>query len=147
MQIFDHVGRGDCMDYKEYLALFTARFVSEEPTFGAVTRPSMLKMMTEDDLLHDPDEKIFWYHTKTNPCLKYHLFDDVRSFARKLLGEFADGEDVLPSVSVLSSVISLNPSEAGVSVVASVIATGSVESYHNTELEILDDCFSTDRDI
>ena len=62
-------------------------------------------------------------------------------------GEFADGEDVLPSVSVLSSVISLNPSEAGVSVVASVIATGSVESYHNTELEILDDCFSTDRDI
>ncbi|MBR3894010.1 MAG: hypothetical protein IKJ35_02570 [Clostridia bacterium] len=93
MQIFDHVGNGDCSDYKEYLALFTARFVSEEPTFGAVSRPSMLKMMTEDDLLRDPDEEIFLYHTKTNPCLKHHLFDDVRNFARKLLGEFADGED------------------------------------------------------
>ena len=93
MQIFDHVGRENCNDYKEYLSLFSARFISEEPSFGAVTRPSMLKMMTVDDLLNDPDEKIFLYHTKTNPCLKYHLFDDVRNFARKLLGEFADGED------------------------------------------------------
>lgn len=61
--------------------------------------------------------------------------------------DIPEGENVLPSVSVLSSVITLSPSEEGVSVVASVIASGSVEIYENTELEILDDCFSTDRDL
>ena len=81
------------MDYKEFLNQFTARFISEEPTFGAVMLPSMLKFMTEEDLFNDEKEEIILYHTKNNPALDRHLFCDIRDFAQKVLGSFTDGHD------------------------------------------------------
>ena len=90
--IFNYVYTTDCRDYKEYLARYSSRFVSEEPTFGAICRESMLEFMTEDDLLGD-DESILKYHSKTNPGLPVHIYDDIRAFAAHLLGDFEDGED------------------------------------------------------
>ena len=90
--IFNYVYTTDCHDYKEYLARYSSRFVSEEPTFGAICRESMLEFMTEDDLLGD-DESILKYHSKTNPGLPVHIYDDIRAFAAHLLGDFEDGED------------------------------------------------------
>lgn len=91
--IFRYFEESDCADYKEFLSQFVSRFVSEEGTFGAVSRPSMQKMMTEDDLLRDGSEEMLIYHTKNNPGLKQHIFSYVTTFAEKLLGEFADAED------------------------------------------------------
>ena len=82
----------DCSDYKEYLAGFTSRFMSEEPTFGAICRESMLEFMTENDIVGD-DESILKYHAKTNPGLPVHIYDYIRDFAEKILGGFDDGED------------------------------------------------------
>ena len=90
--IFDYMYTTDCHDYKEYLAQFTSRFVSEEPTFGAVCRASMLEFMTEKDLLGE-DESILKYHSKTNPGLPVHIYDDISAFTRHVLGDFTDGED------------------------------------------------------
>lgn len=91
-EIFDYMYRTDCHDYKEYLAQFTSRFVSEEPTFGAICRESMLEFMTEDDLLGE-DEGILLYHAKTNPGLPTHIYDCIRAFTEHVLGDFEDGED------------------------------------------------------
>ena len=90
--IFDYMYTTDCHDYKEYLANFTSRFVSEEPTFGAICRESMLEFMTEEDLVGD-DESILKYHSKTNPGLPVHIYDDIRAFAEHTLGEFESPED------------------------------------------------------
>ena len=91
-EMFNYGYNTDCKDYKEYFAQFTSRFVSEEPTFGAVCRESMLEFMTEDDLVGD-DESILKFHSKTNPGLSRHIYDDIRAFTEHVLGEFADGED------------------------------------------------------
>ena len=90
--IFNYMYTTDCHDYKEYLTRYTSRFVSEEPTFGAICRESMLEFMTEDDLL-GADESILKYHSKTNPGLPVHIYDDIRAFAEHVLGDFTDGED------------------------------------------------------
>ena len=89
---FDFMYTTDCSEYKEYLAQYSSRFVSEEPTFGAICRESMLEFMTEDDLLGE-DESILKYHAKTNPGLPVHIYDDIRAFTEHVLGEFVDGED------------------------------------------------------
>ncbi len=92
-RIFEYFDTQDCEDYKEYLGGFTARFISEEGTFGAICRPSMLKFMTEDDLIHDGGEEMLCYHTKGNPALSKEIFSYVTSFAKKALGEPSGGED------------------------------------------------------
>ena len=91
-EIFDYVHFGNCSDYKEYFAQLTSRFVSEEPTFGAICRESMLEFMTEDDLLGDRED-ILRYHAKTNPGLSRHIYNDISDFTEHVLGDFADGED------------------------------------------------------
>jgi beta-mannosidase len=91
-ETFKYMHEDDCSDYKEYFSQFTTRFLAEEPTFGAICRESMLEFMTEDDLTGE-DESILKYHSKTNPALPTHIYDDNRAFAEKVLGEFTDGED------------------------------------------------------
>ncbi len=83
----------DCRDYQDYFEQFVARFVSEEPTLGAICRPSLLKFMTEEDLLEDESEAIWQYHTKGNDALPREIFRDMSTFARKLFGDFQNGED------------------------------------------------------
>ena len=91
--IFDYFDTSDCKDYKEYLQQFVSRFISEEGTLGAISRPSMLKFMTESDLLQDEKEEMLIFHTKNNPYLKRHIFEYASLFAEKVLGKFADAED------------------------------------------------------
>ncbi len=91
-EIFNYGYYTDCSDYKEFLAQFTSRFVSEESTFGAICRESMLEFMTEEDIV-GADESVLKYHSKTNPCLPVHIYDYVRSFTEHVLGRFVDGED------------------------------------------------------
>ena len=91
--IFQYFTNEKCDDYKEYLGVHIGRFVSEDGTFGASSRSTMLKFMTEDDLLCDESEEMILHHTKNNPGLHRHLFYNVKDFARKTLGEFENGED------------------------------------------------------
>lgn len=92
-QIFERFNTTDMTDYKEYLGGFLARFVSEEGVFGAVCRPSMLKFMTEDELLRDDSEYMLEFHTKTNPAMPVSIYRSVTACARKIFGDDKDGED------------------------------------------------------
>ncbi len=92
--IFGYFDSDSCDCYKEYLSQFTSRFVSEEPTFGAVCRESLLEFLSEDDLC-DENEEMLNFHTLNNPCLINTIYSSVRSFAEKVLGVFTDAEDRL----------------------------------------------------
>ncbi len=92
--IFDYMDGADLSDYKEYMAEMAARFISEEPTFGASSLSALRKMMTDDDIFGE-SEAMWKYHTQSNPGLKKHLFDYYRGLAEKVLGKFENGEDKL----------------------------------------------------
>ncbi len=91
---FDWLVAGDYDDYKEYLATYNARFIAEEPTMGAVSTPSLRRMMTEADILGG-DITMWLYHTQSNPGLPRELFEYTELFARGLFGDYTDGEDAL----------------------------------------------------
>lgn len=93
-EMFDYFLYEDCVDYKERLAYFLARFIVEEPVFGLPQRCSLLKFMTNDDL-YDEEEKILRFHSKNNPGIETALQDFVRAFAQKALGKFKDTDDKL----------------------------------------------------
>lgn len=90
--IFDYIDDESMQDYKEYFNTYCARFVSEEPTMGAVCEESLLKMMTQEDI-HHKDMKMWYTHTQSNPALKHELMDYMVTFAEKVLGEFSDTYD------------------------------------------------------
>ncbi len=92
--IFKYFDSTDCSDYKEYLGGFTARFISEEGVFGGISRPSLLRFMTDADL-SDGAERMLLYHTKGNPALEKEIFEYVTSFAKKSLGEPRDLDERL----------------------------------------------------
>ncbi|MBQ2266345.1 MAG: hypothetical protein II342_02985, partial [Clostridia bacterium] len=81
----------DVSDYKEFFQLFLARFIAEEPTFGAMCLPSLRRFMTDKDIFEN--DEMWYYHTKDNPFLDFTLFDMVKSFAANLLGKFKNGND------------------------------------------------------
>lgn len=91
--IFDYFANNDCQNYKEYLEMFTTRFSSEDGTFGAVGRSSILRFLTEEDVFFDETEEMMIFHTKNNPARPRHYFYDIKDFTRKVLGDFSDGED------------------------------------------------------
>ena len=93
-RMFNYFYNTDCKDYKEYLSGFTARFISEEPVFGAVGTSSALRFMSEADL-DDPEQNMLRYHTKNNPWLEHEVFDYLTIFALKMLGAPADSEERL----------------------------------------------------
>ncbi len=93
-EMFDYFYNQNCDDYKEFFSEFTARFIAEEPTFGAISRRSMLKFMTEEDIA-DETEAMYRHHTKGNDDLKRPLFDDVTAFPKKIFGGVTDAEDKL----------------------------------------------------
>ncbi len=90
--MYNYFHETDLHDYKEYIGQFSARFISEEPTFGAVPKRSMLKFMTEADL-YDESEEMLRYHTKSNPALARHLYGDICDLTEKVLGAFRNGQD------------------------------------------------------
>lgn len=89
--IFKMMEQGDLQQYRELYKQFAARFIAEEPTMGAVSTPSLLRMMTEEDAF--AGEEQWHYHTQNNPCLERHLLDYTYTFAERLLGPFQNGED------------------------------------------------------
>lgn len=84
-EMYEYFTDSDCSDYKEYFGQFLARFIAEEPTFGAVSRKSALKFMSETDIV-DQAQEMLKYHTKNNPCLEREVFDYTADFALKVLG-------------------------------------------------------------
>lgn len=93
MEIFKYFENDECDDYKEHFKEFSARFVSEEFTFGAVSQCSLERFMNEKDIFETDD--MWLYHSKGNPWLPDEILNYCNSFARKVLGEFEDGEDRL----------------------------------------------------
>ncbi len=89
--IFPYILDTEMMDYKEFFSTLLARFIAEEPTFGAVSLPSLRRFMTDEDIFNS--DEMWNYHTKGNPCLPFTLFDFLQNFASKVLGEFKDGSD------------------------------------------------------
>lgn len=90
---FGYFNDADCKDYKEFFANFTARFINEEPIFGACEASSLRNFLTEDDIFSDDTENMVRFHTKGNPCLANDMFETLKNFAEKLLGTFTDGYD------------------------------------------------------
>ncbi len=89
--IFPYVLNDDMTDYKEHFSTYLARFIAEEPTLGAISLPSLKRFMTEKDIFESED---MWdFHMKGNPALPFTLFDFMKSFAQKVLGDFADSAD------------------------------------------------------
>ncbi len=84
---------GKIEDYKEYLKELTARFIAEEPCMGAANRSSLLKFMTDGDVLKG--DSMWLAHTKTNPALCEELLTYTLRFAEDVLGPVTDGEDRL----------------------------------------------------
>ena len=79
-------------DYTEFFSKFKARFMAEEPCFGAAELDSLRKFMTDEDIFGD-DQSMWYYHTKPGSGLKRELYDYFIDFTEKLMGKFKDGED------------------------------------------------------
>lgn len=90
-EIFPYILDSDMHDYKEHFSTLLARFIAEEPTLGAVSLPSLKKIMTQRDIF---DSDNMWnYHMKGNPALSFTLFDILQNFAKKVFGDFANSAD------------------------------------------------------
>lgn len=89
--IFPYILDTDMIDYKEHFSTYLARFIAEEPTLGAVSLPSLQRFMEQSDIFES--DEMWNYHMKGNPGLSFTLFDLLQNFARKVLGDFADGGD------------------------------------------------------
>lgn len=90
-ELFPYILDTDMHDYKAHFSTLLARFIAEEPTLGAVNLPSLRRFMEHSDIL---DSDGMWnYHMKGNPALPITLFDLLQNFAKKVLGDFADGAD------------------------------------------------------
>ena len=79
-------------DYKEELKKYRARFIAEEPIFGAVSLSSLRKFMTDEEIFSE-DTDMWLYHSKGNPGLKQELMDYMLHFTEKVLGEFKNPQD------------------------------------------------------
>lgn len=93
--LFKYFRESDCIDYKEYFSDFTARFINEDPIFGACEYSTLQRFMTKDDIFNDESEEMFRYHTKGNPSLSKDMYADISGFVMKVLGDFADSKDRL----------------------------------------------------
>ncbi len=92
--IFSAIVNEELDDYKERYKKLCARFIAEEPTFGAISAHSMKKFMTDDDI-YGEDLSVMQYHTKSNPGLKKEIFEYFILLTKKVLGEFKNGKDRL----------------------------------------------------
>lgn len=88
--MFEYFKEDDLSDYREFWKQFRARFIAEEPVFGAVCKSSLREFMAEE---HEQDHDLWLYHTKNNPFFKFELMDILIEFAEKLFGRFKDWED------------------------------------------------------
>ena len=90
---FAFLEKEDLSDYKDEYKQYLARFIAEEPSMGAVSTPSLLRMMDAHDVYDTED--MWRYHTQSNPALSRELFHYEKLFTEKVLGLFKNGEDRL----------------------------------------------------
>ena len=90
-EFFEYMLKDDVSDYKDTLKNYRARFIAEEPQFGAVALPSIRRFMRDEDIFSDSE--MWYYHMKSNPDCEIPLFDYLLPFARNVLGKFEDGCD------------------------------------------------------
>ena len=90
--VFTYLHKDDLSDYKDAYKTISARFIAEEPTFGAVSTYSSKKFMTDEDIYGD-DDYMREYHTKSNPDLPKSLYEYFTFLSEKILGAFKDGYD------------------------------------------------------
>lgn len=92
-RLFAYIESKDCLpDYKEELKKYRARFIAEEPIFGATSLSSLRKFMTDEEIFSE-DMDMWLYHSKGNPGLKRELMEYMLSFSEKVLGAFKDPHD------------------------------------------------------
>lgn len=77
-------------DYREKWEEYRARFISEEPIFGAVSQSSLSRFLSPQ---YQSDHDAWLHHTKGNPALSRPLLDMFTEFAQKLFGAFAGWDD------------------------------------------------------
>ena len=89
--LYPYINKTDMVDYKDFFETFTSRFVSEEPTLGAISIPSLRRFMTDDDIFSTDDMWLF--HTKDQGTPEVPNVHFAGNFAHKVLGEFKNGKD------------------------------------------------------
>lgn len=85
-----YMQKEEISDYKEYWQDLSARFIAEEPIFGAVCQNSLTEFI---DLEHQNSYELWLYHTKNNPAFERELMDMMVDFAEKLFGTYKSWED------------------------------------------------------
>ncbi|MBE6883432.1 MAG: hypothetical protein E7487_02375 [Ruminococcaceae bacterium] len=83
----------DLSDYKNEFKKYRARFIAEEPQMGAVSLPTLRRIMKDEDIFNG--DEMWLYHTKNNPALGREIFEYTNLFAEKIFGTFQDGKDRL----------------------------------------------------
>ena len=93
-RFFEYIESGASLaDYKEELKKYRARFIAEEPVFGAVSLSSLRAFMTEEEIFSEDMTDAWLYHTKGNPGLPQELMLYFVHFCEKILGKFKNPED------------------------------------------------------
>lgn len=87
---FSYLERPELSDYQEKWEEFRARFIAEEPIFGAVSPRSLFRFLSPQ---YRCDHDAWLHHTKGNPALSGQLLDLFTDFAQKLFGTFADWDE------------------------------------------------------
>ena len=89
--LFDYMKKDDMSDYKDFFKEYDARFIAEEPCYGAADIDTLKEFMTEDDIYGDL--KMWYFHSKTGT--PEELVNYVLGLTKGILGDFKDGEDRL----------------------------------------------------
>ena len=92
-QFLEYLVNDDLINYKDEFKKYRARFIAEEPQLGAVSLPSLRRIMNDDDIYNN--EEMWRYHTKSNPALPMGPFDYLKIMTEKVLGAFSDPCDKL----------------------------------------------------
>lgn len=87
--MISYIEKKDLSDYRNEWKNYIARFIAEEPIFGAVMPQSLEKFIKKDSA----DYNMWLWHTKTNPGLGKELLDVSTDFAEKLFGKFQNWDD------------------------------------------------------
>ena len=92
-QFLGYLVHDDLINYKDEFKKYRARFIAEEPQLGAVSLPSLRRIMNDDDIYNN--EEMWCYHTKSNPALPMGPYDYLKIMTEKVLGAFSDPCDKL----------------------------------------------------
>lgn len=91
--LFSYIESGVALsDYKEELKKYRARFIAEEPIYGATSLSSLRRFMKEDEIFSQ-DMDMWLFHSKGNPALSQELMLYMIHFAEKVLGKFKTPQD------------------------------------------------------